>query len=140
MTFSLYRSSKPGANRIKNWASNIPAFSNPGAAKPKGKSSATTSSKSNRIPSLTKGPSTKSSSTKSVISNDIAIIDSRPNPDVNDAIQVHEGGLEDEDEIFGLEREVAVASPVKGKTRLTSAVFYTELLSGCRAKPPCICL
>ncbi len=82
---------------------------------------------SNQVPSLTKGSFTKSLSTKSVISNDIAIIDNRPNCDMDDAIQVYEGGLEDEDEISGLERDVAVASPIKGKTRLTSTVLYTEL-------------
>jgi len=74
-----------------------------------------------------KGSFMKSLSTKSVISNDIAIIDNRPNCDVDDTIQVYEGGLEDEDEISGLERDVAVASPIKGKTRLTSMVLYTEL-------------
>ena len=46
---------------------------------------------------------------------------------MDDAIQVYEGGLEDEDEISGLKRDVAVASPIKGKTRLTSMVLYTEL-------------
>ena len=50
-----------------------------------------------------KGSFMKSLSTKSVISNDIAIIDNRPNCDVDDVIQVYEGGLEDKDEISSLE-------------------------------------
>jgi hypothetical protein len=37
-------------------------------------------------------------------------------------IQVMDGGLSDEDESMGVEREAAVASPVKGKRRATSAV------------------
>jgi hypothetical protein len=40
----------------------------------------------------------------------------------NDSIQIIDGGLSDEDETMGAEREAAVASPPKGKRRATSAV------------------
>ena len=46
---------------------------------------------------------------------------------MDDMIQVYEGGLEDKDEISGLEWDIAVASPIKGKTCLMSTVLYTEL-------------
>jgi hypothetical protein len=80
------------------------------------------------------------------MSNDIAIIDSARDHDVpvaqddSDTIQVHEGGL-GEDETFGLERDEAVASPVKGKTHLTSTVSYIVFLPGCKPNAfPRLCL
>jgi hypothetical protein len=60
------------------------------------------------------------SSNNSVLSRGV-LITTNVQP-ANGGIQIIDGGLSDEDETMGAEREAAVASPVKGKGRATSAV------------------
>lgn len=60
------------------------------------------------------------SSNNSVLSRQVTIT-TKVQP-TNNGIQIIDGGLSDEDESMGVEREAAVASSVKGKVRATSAV------------------
>jgi len=121
--FSLYSYPKSGKKGgIKNWASSVASFAPESKLKTKGSAS----SKSSQVPSLTKGPSNLSSST-SVLTNNVLIF----SDDVHDSGAIHAndfGGLQDEDETMGPERDLAASSPVKGKTRLTSTVAFIYLL------------
>ena len=84
-------------------------------------------------PSLTS--SADRSSTPSVLSGNVKIISrsqtsesAKVNPKPASTICLHDiGGLSDNDEMRGEEREAAFASPIKGKKRVTSEVrkhFY----------------
>jgi hypothetical protein len=81
-------------------------------------------STSRTLPSLTNGSSC--STGRLVLMDAIAItstaaprVQIKPDPDF---IDIHDGGLSDHDEIRGRERDAAVFSPPKGKTRLNSEV------------------
>jgi hypothetical protein len=94
--------------------------------KPSNRSQAATGS---HLPALTNATSRSSSS--SVLSKGIKIsqnIKVKAEPHRDDAsIEIIEHGLEDNDETVGVEREAALKSPPKGKTRVSSAVseiFY----------------
>jgi hypothetical protein len=51
--------------------------------------------------------------------------DDGPKPDIKEASDFELlGGLEDEVEIDGVERDAAITSPIKGKKRLTSAACF----------------
>jgi hypothetical protein len=74
-------------------------------------------------------------STPSVLTNDVRIISqpqtsesTKVNSEPASMIRLHDsGGLSDNDETIGEERDAAFASPFKGKTRVTSEVckrFY----------------
>ena len=125
------RVSESSDNSIDKWTSKIRSSHrvNKLKGKPSPVTNSSTSLRSDRVPSLTRG----SSSSKLVISNDVAIQDNEPNHNMDDTFQVYERRLEDEDETFGAEWDDAVASPVKGKARLTSTVFYFIFSSECRA-------
>ena len=103
---------------ITDWTSSVNSFAP--SQNPKNKSIA--KSTNSRVPSLTNA-STRSSS-KSVLTDTVMITADRKNsrqsaqePNVKIS-----GGLPDEDETNGEERDVAISSPVKGKVRLTSTV------------------
>jgi hypothetical protein len=74
-----------------------------------------------QVPLLTTG-STSSSVTSTLTDAVLISIDHKPardpTPDDNDRV----GGLVDEDETRGKERDAATSSPVKGKMRVTSSV------------------
>jgi hypothetical protein len=73
------------------------------------------------VPSLTNG-----SSAPSVLSDEVKIISRQPNKVKAEPVyhrDEYNGGLSDNDEIKGEEREVAINSPPKGKRRVTSKVF-----------------
>jgi hypothetical protein len=80
------------------------------------------------VPSLTKDSGSSSRlSAPSVLSNNVKIISRECAVKVetepglsNDS----DGGLSDNDEIMGEEREVAINSPIKGKKRVTSEVSF----------------
>jgi hypothetical protein len=109
---------------VHEWASAITAHSKSTALKgPKSTSSRTKSI----IPSLTGGASR--SVAPSVLTDNIKVISRQSSDQVKvkvesqaDVISLSEGGLSDNDELGGKEREIAINSPPKGKKRITSEV------------------
>jgi hypothetical protein len=109
---------------INEWASEISANST------KSTSKSTSSRAKSEIPSLTSGASSRPSA-PSVLSNNVRIISHqssdlvkvKPAPAAALAI-CYDGGLSDNDEMRGEEREVAINSPPKGKKRITSEVIF----------------
>lgn len=112
-----YNQQKRGSE-IKAWASAV-SNGNPTSRAPK--------SVSSHVPSLTSGASR--SSAPSVLTDNVKIISRQ----VSDSVKVKEepvpalslfddGGLSDNDEMRGEEREAAINSPPKGKKRVTSEV------------------
>jgi hypothetical protein len=104
---------------IESWAKSIPLN-----AKPPSRARSHTTTSSRAVPSLTNASS--HSTGTSVLTNAITItstaappVQIKPDPDF---IEIHDGGLSDHDEISGRERDAAVFSPPKGKTRLNSEV------------------
>lgn len=115
---------------INNWAAAIPDNASTKVASASGPPSASISKLSNRsahLPALTNATSRSSSST-SVLSKSVKIsqnikVKAEPQALSHDAsIEINEFGLEDDDETMGVEREAALNSPLKGKTRVSSAV------------------
>lgn len=89
--------------------------------------SGSTRTKSTVIPSLTGGASRPSAS--SILTDKIKVISHQPSDQVKvkleaqaDVISLSDGGLSDNDELGGTEREAAINSPPKGKKRITSEV------------------
>jgi hypothetical protein len=103
---------------MKDWASSV-APSNL-------KAQNTISSFKTQVPLLTNA-STRSS--KSALTDHVVITtDHKDDHDSTKQVDVAsdadwQGGLEDEDETHGEERDAAALSPIKGKVRLTSAVI-----------------
>ena len=113
---------------INKWASVIPTSSAKSTSQaPKSTSSRTKSD----IPSLTSGASSRSSA-PSVLSDNVRIISHRSldlvKVKAEPALSIYyDGGLSDNDEMRGEEREVAINSPPKGKRRITSEVNFSFL-------------
>jgi len=115
----------PTQNRVSQWALAVP-IGNPTSRPPSVASYARSTA-----PSLTSGASR--SSAPSVITDNVKIINREstsvkvkteiPTISLND-----NGGLSDNDELMGEEREVAIKSPPKGKKRVTSEVGYCLFL------------
>jgi hypothetical protein len=115
---------------ISEWALEIPAKSTTSHAS--GSKSTTSGRSKTVIPSLTHGTSASGRSyAPSVLSDDVKIIShpssilvkvkNEPAPALS---LLNNGGLSDNDEIKGEEREFAVNSPPKGKKRITSEVLF----------------
>lgn len=112
---------------INEWASAISANN---STKSTSASKSTSSHAKSEIPSLTSGASSRPSA-PSVLSNNVRIISHqssdlvkvKPAPAAALAI-CYDGGLSDNDEMRGEEREVAINSPPKGKKRITSEVIF----------------
>lgn len=116
---------------INSWAAAIPrngppsskATSKTGTGKT-GTSKTGTKSSRSILPPLTEA--TTRSSTNSVLTKNITIYQPAPvkvKLEANDAqINIVDGALSDEDETYGIKRDTAVASPPKGKKRVTSSV------------------
>ena len=117
------------ASDVDNWGSAVPGSTKFTLQGPKSSHSKTVTN----IPSLTSGPSQASgrSFAPSILSNNVKIVSHHS----SDTVKVNEehapaiticnnGGLSDNDEIRGEEREVAIKSPPKGKGRKTSEVFF----------------
>jgi hypothetical protein len=107
---------------VESWAKSVPVNAKPPSRAPSHTNTATSTSRT--LPSLTNGSSRSTS--RSVLTDAIAItstaaprVQIKPDPDF---IDIHDGGLSDHDEIRGRERDAAVFSPPKGKTRLNSEV------------------
>lgn len=114
------------SSAINEWASAIPCQSKSTSQGPKSASSRTKS-----IPSLTGGASASRSTAPSVLTDNIKVISQQPSDRVQakvkvdsqaDLISLSDGGLSDNDELVGQERETAINSPPKGKKRITSEV------------------
>jgi hypothetical protein len=126
---------------INKWASAISRTAGTQAESsmpraPKSRLSSTSGRAKTDIPSLALASSTSHRSyAPSVLSNDVKII-SRQSSNVAKVKAEHapalsvynNGGLSDNDEIKGEEREVAINSPPKGKRRITSEVFFSLTL------------
>ncbi|KAG2110497.1 hypothetical protein DEU56DRAFT_920176 [Suillus clintonianus] len=120
---------------INDWAASIPKNAKPTKATTSQPSIFKNSTSSRRLPPLTNA-STRSS-TNSVLTENVLISHAIPitqEPKEQDTLQLHDGlgGLSDEDETQGLEREAAVASPPKGKKRVSSSA----LVKDSPGKPP----
>ena len=109
---------------INNWAAELPdnaslTVASTSASRNKSK----LSNRSGDLPALTHA--TSRSSSASVLSKGIQISQSikvKTEPRNSTSIEIIEFGLEDNDETMGVEREAALMSPPKGKTRVSSAV------------------
>ena len=110
---------------INGWAASIPrnsepvskAFSKPGTNK-------TGTSRGDILPPLTNA--TTRSSASSVLTKNVTI-SQRTVPGVNlepGGVSIFDGALSDKDEANGIERDAAIASPPKGKKRVTSSVSH----------------
>lgn len=116
---------------INRWAATIPDNAKSGNNKFASTSASKVSKLSNRsgsqVPALT--TATSRSSNNSVLSKSIKIsqkidvkVKDRTEPHDRSIEVVELGGLEDDDETMGIEREAALKSPPKGKFRVSSAV------------------
>lgn len=78
-----------------------------------------------QLPALTNATS-RTASSASVLSKSIKISENikvkAEHPSHDTSIEIMELGLQDDDETMGVEREAALKSPPKGKTRVSSAV------------------
>lgn len=111
---------------INDWAESVARNSKSKSLK----SSNKTSSRSASILPLLTNASSRSS-VNSVLTKGITISQAAPVPikvETNDdSILIIDGGISDEDETHGFERDAAVSSPPKGKKRVTSAVSNIHL-------------
>jgi hypothetical protein len=111
------------SSAVNRWASAVPQAKSTSQVPRSTSSCAKTD-----VPSLTIGSSARSAytSTPSILSNNVKIIvKAEPAP----AVSVYNnGGLSDNDEIKGEERDIAIKSPPKGKRRITSEVFFFFLV------------
>ena len=118
-------SHKKQISAINQWASAIPTNSGTKSTVTAPKS--TSSRGKADIPSLTCGTSQRSYA-PSVLSNNVKIFSHKPSDrevKAEPAVSIYNnGGLSDNDEIKGEERELAINSPPKGKKRITSEVFF----------------
>ena len=120
---------KKRKHAIDEWAATIPNNAKPASRAPSQTTTRSHKSRSNSaLPSLTSGTSRLTA--PSVLTNNIKIVThpalapvkvkAEPAPDI---IEIYsDGGLSDNDEMRGIEREAAVTSPPKGKKRITSEV------------------
>ena len=110
------------SSAINKWASAITSYKSTLQA-PRSTSSRTKTDI--QVPSLTAGSSGRSFA-PSILSDNVKIsVKAEPAPEVS----IHNnGGLSDNDEIKGEEREFAINSPPKGKKRITSEVFFFLLV------------
>lgn len=114
------------SSAIDEWSLAIPAkATNSTKSAPKSTSSRARSD----LPSLTSGATTSQSYAPSVLSDNVKIF-SRQSLDLvkvkaEPALEesMYDGGLSDNDEMRGEERDAAINSPPKGKKRLTSEVI-----------------
>jgi hypothetical protein len=115
---------------INKWAASIPdntstkvASASGRISKSSNRSQAGRGSHGSHLPALTNATS-RSSTSASVLSKNIKISErfkAKAEP-LDTSIEIIEIGLEDNDETIGVEREAALRSPPKGKTRVSSAV------------------
>ena len=124
--WSLYSHKDSSSNKkggIVDWNSSVHAFMPPQNPNLNSKSRAVSRSSKSQVPALTNALTCSSS--RSVLTDVVMIMSGNMtirDPAVqSDGDSVH-GGLVDEDETKGAERDEAVSSPVKGHVRMTSMV------------------
>jgi hypothetical protein len=120
-------------DQVKDWALAVPKGVPTSRA---ANSSSSTSHVRSAVPLLTSGTTSRSSAL-SVLTDDVKIIRHQtsesltrvePKPVSTTGIRFYDnGGLSDNDEMRGEEREAAIASPFKGKKRVTSEVCNTSV-------------
>ena len=115
--FSLPVPKKTGV--IKNWAAAVDSYSS--------NASARSGTSKSRVPALTIG-STCSTVTSTLTDAVLISMDRKPTHDITPDDDDRVGGLVDEDETRGEERNAAASSPVKGKMRVTSSVSESRAL------------
>jgi hypothetical protein len=129
--FFLNSDTEPIKKGVKSWAAQVDEFSH--TSKPNSKPASLKSK-----PASTKSHAASSStriSSKSTLTGTVVIkteqkgrrepLKADPSVSDDDALV---GGFEDEDETKGEERDAAIASPIKGKARLTNAVSKCLLI------------
>ena len=121
-------SQKKKISAINKWASAIPTTSSGAKSTATSQAPKSTSSHGKAdIPSLTCGTSHRSYA-PSVLSNNVKIFSGQSSDaavKAEPAVSIYNnGGLSDNEEIKGEEREFAIKSPPKGKKRITSEVFF----------------
>ena len=103
---------------IADWNAGVNAFAPPSQGSDfKNRSRATSKRSKSQVPALTDA-STHSS--RSVLTDTVIITSTAPDSAVKPESAC--GGLIDEDETTGAERDAAISSPVKGHIRMTSIV------------------
>lgn len=130
-TLFYWSLSDPGPKKMKysveSWAKTVPSGKPASRATDSIKTGKSSTSKRS-VPALTTSRSKNTTaSTASVLTADIAITTNKIPPAVKiqqdkDAIISFDGGLSDCEEVDGVERTAALASPIKGKRRLDSEV------------------
>jgi hypothetical protein len=152
MTLFYWSLSDPPPKRMKysveSWAKTIPSNAKPASRDTSransvktGKASTTKRNGSTGTgtapPALTSASSrSKAASSASVLTPDITITNVQVPGAVkikqdNDAIYTYDGALSDCEETAGAERDLAIASPNKGKRRLTSEVSASYDMNSC---------
>jgi hypothetical protein len=108
---------------INNWAATVPRNSKPASKVASAAGSRSIASGPPLTDATTRSSGTSALSKNIKVSRDIPIkVESH-----DTFIQVSEGGLEDDDETAGLEREAAIKSPPKGKKRVSSSVSFNTV-------------
>ena len=125
---------------VESWAKSIPSNAKPTSRAPsqatsaKTKKSSTTDqrygSTGTSTPALTSPLSYATSS--SVLTREIVISSAHHDVPVKikenpNSVYLHEGGLSDHEEMTGVERDAAHASPIKGRKRLDSKVITSRV-------------
>jgi hypothetical protein len=119
---------------IEFWAKSIPSNTKPASRAPSQANSAKMgkSSSTNRhgstAPALTSA--TFCSAASSVLTSAITITSAHVPVKIKqdpDSIYTYDGGISDCEETASIERDVAHASPIKGKKRLTSKHFHCKM-------------
>lgn len=113
-----HNTEQKNSSAIDKWAA---AISNYRAASQAPRSTSSRPKTDIQVPSLTTGTSSGRSYAPSVVSNNVKIfVKAEP----AQATIYNNGGLSDNDEIRGQERDFAINSPPKGKKRITSEVLF----------------
>lgn len=125
---------------VESWAKTIPSNAKPASRATSQTNSVrtgklSTGKRSGPAPSASRSQATTTSSA-SVLTADIAITNAQLSQAVKikqdpGTIYTYDGGLSDCEEVDGVEREVALVSPVKGKRRLDSNVSVYYNVNGC---------
>jgi len=130
--YFLNSDAEPIKKGVKSWAAQVDEFSHTSKpnSKPASLKSKPASTKSHAASSSTR-ISSKSTLTETVVikAEQKGRRELKADPSVSDD-DVLVGGFEDEDETKGEERDAAIASPIKGKTRLTNSVSKCLLIHG----------
>jgi hypothetical protein len=122
---------------IESWVKKIPSNIKPTSHASSLANSAKTGKSKRSGKSVGSAPALTSASSRadscSVLTNEITITSTHHDVPVkvkrdSNSIRLYDGGLSDHEEINGVEREAAHASPIKGRRRLNSQVSTSDLM------------